>query len=51
MNEKTKVCEDCTQYLTCKKVTAEMENQPACEQFEDNFPEDVDDFDYDEETA
>jgi len=37
-----KTCEDCTAYLLCKKVTAEDDNHPTCEKFEDNFPEDED---------
>jgi len=35
-----KVCEDCTEYLLCPKVSAEKDNQPICEKFVDNFPED-----------
>ena len=34
-----KTCEDCTEWLTCKKATVNSETNKLCDKFVDNFPE------------
>jgi hypothetical protein len=38
-----KTCEDCTEYLLCKKAKLDNSLNTICEKFENNFPDDIDD--------